>query len=80
MDSVLKGFLESKKNLVVNTKIPATKKQDTKVVKPEKGMMDAPIETDEYKRFASMVIKDKPSKVDLVEKMQLFIEAEEKKL
>jgi len=80
MDSVLKGFLESKKNLVVNTKIPATKKQDTKVVKPEKGMMDAPVEHDEYRRFASQVIKDLPSKKDLIEKIELFIEAEEKKL
>ena len=42
--------------------------------------MDKPIESDPYKRFASMAIKEKPAKKDLVEKMQQFITAEEAKL
>jgi len=80
MDSVLKNFLEQKKNLIADTKIPAIHKQKTTVPKPGKDMMDKPIESDPYKRFASMAIKEKPAKKDLVEKMQQFITAEEAKL
>jgi hypothetical protein len=77
MDSNLKQFLDAKKNLVVNTKIPAIYKQKTAVPKPGKGMLDKPIENDPYRRFANMAIKDLPTKKDLVEKMQQFIEAAE---
>jgi hypothetical protein len=77
MDSVLKNFLEQKKNLVGDTKIPAIHKQKTIVPKPGTNMMDKPIEADPYKRFASMAIKEKPSKKDLVEKFQQFITAAE---
>jgi hypothetical protein len=80
MDSVLKNFLEQKKCLVSDTKIPSTKKQSVVVPKPGKGMVDKPVEGDPYKRFANSVIKDKPSKKDLVEKIQAFITSEEAKL
>jgi hypothetical protein len=80
MDSVLKNFLEQKKCLVSDTKIPSTKKQSVVVPKPGKGMVDKPVEADPYKRFANSVIKDKPSKKDLVEKIQAFITSEEAKL
>lgn len=80
MDSVLKNFLEQKKNLVANTKIPGTHKQKTVVPKAGKDMMDKPVEQDAYKRFANMAIKDRPTKKDLVEKMQQFIDSEESKL
>jgi hypothetical protein len=80
MDSVLKNFLDQKKCLVSDTKIPSTKKQSVVVPKPGKGMVDKPVEADPYKRFANSVIKDKPSKKDLVEKIQAFITSEEAKL
>ena len=77
MDANLKNFLEQKKNLIMDTKIPSAKKQKTVTVKPGKGNLDKPIETDPHRRFANMVIKDKPSKKDLVEKIQEFITSEE---
>jgi hypothetical protein len=80
MDANLKQFLESKKSIILDTKIPAIKKQSTTTPKPGKGMMDKPIESDPYKRLALNAIKDKPSKTDLIEKFQSFIEAEESKL
>lgn len=80
MDSVLKSFLEQKKCLVSDTKIPSTKKQKSVVPKPGKGMLEEPVENDPYKRFAKSAIKDKPSKKDLIEKMQAFISSEEAKL
>jgi len=76
MDTTLKHFLESKKNLVMDTKIPAIKKQKTEVPKPLKTM-DKPIEMDPYRRMVSMIIKDKPSKQDVVDKFQQFITAAE---
>ena len=80
MDSVLKNFLEQKKNLIGDTKIPSTHKQKTIVPKPGKDMMDKPIDADPYKRLALMAIKEKPSKKYLVEKIQQFITSEEAKL
>jgi len=80
MDSVLKGFLEQKKCLVSDTKIPSTRKQKTIVPKASKSMLNEPVETCPYKRMANSVIKDKPSKKDLVEKIQAFITSEEAKL
>jgi hypothetical protein len=80
MDQNLKNFLEQKKNLILDTKIPAIRKQKTAVPKPGKEMMDKPVEGDPYRRFANTVIKDKPSKKDLIEKIQSFIDAEEAKL
>ena len=79
MDANLKNFLEQKKNLIIDTKIPAIKKQKTAVPKAGKDM-DHPIENDPYKRFANSAIKDLPSKKDIIEKIQSFIEAEEAKL
>lgn len=80
MDSVLKNFLEQKKNLIGDTKIPSTHKQKTIVPKPGRDMLEKPIESDPYKRMAQSVIKEKPAKKDLVEKMQQFITSEEAKL
>jgi Lon protease-like protein len=37
-------------------------------------------DADPYRRFANSCIKDKPSKKDLVEKIEQFIQAEEAKL
>lgn len=79
MDTVLKNFLEAKKSLIQDTKIPALKRQDTKTPKTPKGM-DTPVETNPYKRFADSVIKDLPTKSDLVDKIQSFIDSEEAKL
>lgn len=76
MDATLKGFLESKKNLIMDTKIPAIKKQKTEVPKPLKTM-DKPIDMDPYRRMANMIIKDKPTKQDVVDKFQQFITAAE---
>lgn len=76
MDANLKNFLEQKKNLVSDTKIPSTRKQKTTVPKPGTAM-DKPVDSDPYRRFASMAIKDKPSKKDLIEKVQQFIDAAE---
>jgi hypothetical protein len=77
MDANLKHFLESKKNLILDTKIPAVKKQSTTTPKPGPGMMNKPLESDPYKRLALNVIKDLPSKKDLIEKFQSFIDSEE---
>jgi len=76
MDSNLKQFLESKKNLILDTKIPAIRKQKTEVPKPLKTM-DKPIDNDPYRRMVNMRIKDKPSKQDVVDKFQQFITAAE---
>jgi len=80
MDSGLKNFLDTKKNLVLDTKLPGVKKQKTQVVKPEKNMLEKPTESDPYRAFANSVVKDKPSKKDLIEKIEVFIQAEEAKL
>jgi len=80
MDTGLKNFLDAKRNLILDTKLPGVKKQKTQVVKPDKHMLERPLEKDEYKRFAETTIKDKPSKKDLIEKIELFIQAEEAKL
>jgi hypothetical protein len=76
MDSNLKQFLESKKNLILDTKIPGIRKQKTEVPKPLKTM-DKPIDSDPYRRMVNMIIKDKPSKQDVVDKFQQFITAAE---
>ena len=80
MDQGLKNFLNAGKNLVLDTKLEGAKKQKTAVPKPGKEMLDRPVESDPYKRFAATCIKDKPSKKDLVEKLEQFIQAEEAKL
>jgi hypothetical protein len=77
MDATLKAFFDAKKSLINDTKIPGSKKQSTK---PPKGNMNKPLEEDHYKRFAASAIKDLPSKKDLVDKMQQFIDSEEAKL
>jgi hypothetical protein len=77
MDPTLKNFLELKKNLILDTKIPAIKKQKSEVPKVPKSMQDKPLENDPYRRFANNAIKDLPVKKDLVEKMQQFIDAAE---
>jgi len=79
MDATLKAFFDAKKSLINDTKIPGSKKQSTK---PPKGSQDMnkPVEQDAYKRFALATIKDLPSKKDLVDKMQQFIDSEEAKL
>ena len=79
MDATLKAFFDAKKSLVADTKIPGSKKQSTKAPKGSKEM-NKPLEEDHYKRFASSAIKDLPSKKDLVDKMQQFIDSEEAKL
>ena len=80
MDTNLKHFLDTKKSLILDTKIPAIRRQKTQVPKPGKEMMERPIENDPYRKFANSCIKDKPSKKDLIEKIQSFIDAEEAKL
>jgi len=72
MDATLKHFLEGKKNLIMDTKRRGDLKQKTKT---PKGHLEEPIESDPYKRFVTSVIKDKPSKKDLIEKMKVFIDA-----
>ena len=80
MDVNLKNFLEQKKQLVSDTKLPGSVKQKTVTVKPGKGMMDKPIESDPHKRMVRAIINDKPSKKDLIEKYQAFIESAEAEL
>ena len=80
MDSGLRNFLETKKNLILDTKLPSIRKQKTEVPKVPKSMQERPIENDPYKKFANTVIKDKPTKKDIIEKIQSFIDAEEAKL
>jgi hypothetical protein len=80
MDSGLKHFLDTKKNLILDTKIPAVRRQKTEVPKAPKEMMDKPLENDPYRKFANSCIKDKPTKKDIIEKIESFITAEEAKL
>ena len=80
MDSALKHFLDTKKNLILDTKIPAIRRQKTEVPKVPKSMQERPIENDPYRKFANSCIKDRPSKKDIIEKIQSFIDAEEAKL
>lgn len=80
MDQGLKNFLNAGKNLILDTKLEGAKKQKTAVPKPGKEMLDKPLDPDPYRRFAATYIKDKPSKKDLVEKLEQFIQAEEAKL
>ena len=77
MDSGLRNFLDTKKNLILDTKIPAIRKQKTEVPKPPKEMMEKPVENDPYRKFANSCIKDKPSKKDIIEKIESFITAAE---
>jgi len=80
MDANLKNFLDQKKSIITDTKIPAVKKQKTETPKPGKGMMVESTESDPYKRLAMSVVKDLPSKKELIEKFEAFITAEEAKL
>lgn len=77
MDANLKNFLDQKKSIIMDTKIPAIKKQKSETPKPGKGMLDGPTELDPYKRLATSVIKDLPTKKDLIEKFESFITAAE---
>ena len=79
MDANLKQFFDAKKSLITDTKIPAMHKQKTATPKPPKGMAEA-LDQDPFIRFAKSAIKEKPSKKDLIEKMEAFIAAEEAKL
>jgi len=79
MDGNLKNFFDAKKALILDTKIPAIHKQKSTTPKAPKGMTEA-LDQDPYKRFATSVIKDKPTKKDLIEKIQSFIDSEEAKL
>jgi hypothetical protein len=80
MDSGLKHFLDTKKSLIMDTKLPAIRKQKTEVPKVPKSMQDKPLENDPYRRLANATIKELPSKKDLIDKFQQFIDAEEAKL
>jgi len=80
MDSGLKHFLDTKKNLIMDTKLPAIRKQKTEVPKVPKHMQERDLDTDPYRRLANATIKELPSKKDLIEKFQQFIDAEEAKL
>lgn len=79
MDATLKNFFDSKKALIKDTKLIGSKKQKVTVPKAGKDM-NKPLDDDPYRRFASSAIKDKPSKKDLIEKVQQFIDAEEAQL
>jgi hypothetical protein len=80
MDPTLKTFLDLKKSLVLDTKLPAISKQKSGVPKVPKHMMEKSLEADPYKRLANSVIKELPSKTDLIERFEQFITAEEAKL
>ena len=79
MDSTLKYFLDQGKALIKDTKTPRQKPTKTKEMKSPGGL-EAKVESDPHKRFSNSVIKDKPSKKDVVEKIQGFITQAEAEL
>ena len=72
----LKQFLASGKQLLSDTKIPATKEKREKVAK---NATEAP-DSDPHKAFVKKDITDKPKKEDVVKDFQRFIKEAEAKL
>jgi hypothetical protein len=79
MDQGLRNFISSQKSLVLDTKIPGSKKQKSSPPKASEAP-DRNLEPDPFKRFANKVIKDKLNKKEVVEHFQKFIEEAEAKL
>jgi len=79
MDQGLRNFISSQKSLVLDTKIPGSKKQKSAVPKASEAP-DRHLDPDPFKRFAIKVVKDKLNKKEVVEHFQKFIEEAEAKL
>jgi len=79
MDQGLRNFISSQKSLVLDTKIPGSKKQKSAAPKASEAP-DRHLEADPFKRFAIKVVKDKLNKKEVVEHFQKFIEEAEAKL
>lgn len=75
MDAAYKTFLDSGKNLIMDSLV-------RKAAAPKKAAkaLSAEDAGDPHKVFCSQMISDKPSKADLIEKVKKFIEQEEAKL
>ena len=79
MDQGLRNFMTSQKSLVLDTKIPGSKKQKSAVPKASEAP-DRSLDPDPFKRFAIKVVKDKLNKKEVVEHFEKFIQEAEAKL
>lgn len=76
MDSTLKNFLASGKKLLGDT--TTARAVDTK--KQPKSLSINDTETDPHRRFVKRVIREKPTKKELVKDLEQFIAAAEAQL
>lgn len=79
MDQGLRNFINSQRSLILDTKIPGSKKQKSAAPKASEAP-DRNLDPDPFKRFAIKVVKDKLNKKEVVEHFQKFIEEAEAKL
>lgn len=75
MDSILKDFLTSGKAILADTKRPAVK--NTKGGKVTKGEVLGEMEQDPHRILIRRIIREKPSKKEVVEQFKRFIDAAE---
>lgn len=76
MDSTLKNFLSSGKKLLGDTTTPRA--VDTK--KAPRALTIEDTETDPHRRFVKRVIREKPTKKELVKDLEHFIASAEAQL
>jgi hypothetical protein len=74
--SYLTNLLKSGRQILTDTKLPATKEKREKIVQNAQ----APIESDPHRAFVKKTITEKPSKEDIVKDFERFIKEAESKL
>lgn len=74
--SYLTQLLKSGKQILTDTKIPASKEKREKIVKNAQE----PPDSDPHKAFIKKTITEKPSKEDVVKDFERFIKEAESKL
>ena len=74
--SYLTQLLKSGRQILSDTKMPATKEKREKIVQNAQ----TPIESDPHRAFVKKTITEKPSKDDVVKELERFIKEAESKL
>jgi hypothetical protein len=80
MSDYLTQLLKSGKQILTDTKVPASKEKREKVAKQANEATPKPEDSDPHKVFRKRTISDKPSKEKVVEDLKRFIKEAESKL
>jgi hypothetical protein len=74
--SYLSNLLKSGKQILADTKLPASKEKREKIVKNA----SEPVDADPHRAFIKKTITDKPPKDEVVKQLERFIKEAEDKL